>query len=156
MRKECLNGVPLGTLPKSYTNPNGARSMGFVACFSSESFSCVLALGSAGSGGWICRGCSASVEENSDTANRQGHQEDWQRNIDFDLKHYLENPFSCDCLGHQFDGPLLEHPELHDADKRLQRIAQADLLAFGVGTAGVADGHFVDSPGGALPGDLGG
>src|SRR5262249_49408711 len=47
-------------------------------------------------------------------------------------------------------------PVPHDAEKRLDRVFEGDLLAFLIGAAGVADGHLVDAPGWAALGDLGG
>src|SRR2546426_11078735 len=51
---------------------------------------------------------------------------------------------------------LLAQPVAHDAEERLDGVFEADLLAFFVGAAGVADGNLIDAPARPAPGDLGG
>src|SRR5262245_40164137 len=44
------------------------------------------------------------------------------------------------------DAALIRQPIPHDAKERLDRVLEAYLLALLVSAAGVADGHFVDTP----------
>src|SRR5215471_18190408 len=96
--------------------------------------------------GTLCRG----IPSRSDTA--LGSAEGAQHNSQTSKRPKLQSkrwPTCHECFTSQLAGLLhvsIKQVVAQDAPESGEAVAPGDFLAFGVGAAGVGDGHFVDSP----------